>query len=281
MDLRGLKYFEAVFEAGSISAAAKACFVSQPSISTALSQLEQTLDAPLFVRHARGVFPTAEAKKLYPLSKGLTGSAQAIVGMFRESPVSVPLRLGLMRSLGADRMTGILKDLSGRISNLELTLVDPEEPCDVRIIDSANLAHNEDFIPIWTDRYLLAIPRGYRLSLEDEVKLSDFEGLPFIHRNTCLALVKLKTILDHENINYQIRANIRTVEYAQSLVSAEVGAALLPDWEEIRARQDLVLRPIKDHAFSRTIGLAYKKHKKDHALVRSCVAVCQTITIDS
>ena len=69
MDLRALKYFEAVYEQGSVSAAARHGYVSQPSITTAILQLEQTLSVQLFNRHARGVMPTSAAQKLYPYAK--------------------------------------------------------------------------------------------------------------------------------------------------------------------------------------------------------------------
>ena len=58
MELRALKYFQSVYEQGSISAAARCCFVSQPSITSAIQLLESDLNITLFVRHARGVLPT-------------------------------------------------------------------------------------------------------------------------------------------------------------------------------------------------------------------------------
>ena len=73
MDLRTLKYFEAVYEQGSVSSAARYCYVSQPSITTAILQLEQTLSTKLFNRHARGVIPNAAAQKLYPYAKDISG----------------------------------------------------------------------------------------------------------------------------------------------------------------------------------------------------------------
>ena len=49
--LRQLEYFIAAGEAGSIPQASERINISQPSISTAISQLEQELDTQLFVRH--------------------------------------------------------------------------------------------------------------------------------------------------------------------------------------------------------------------------------------
>jgi LysR family transcriptional regulator, hydrogen peroxide-inducible genes activator len=50
MNLRQIKYFLAVCEAGGFSRAAVACGISQPSLSTAIRRLEAELAGPLFDR---------------------------------------------------------------------------------------------------------------------------------------------------------------------------------------------------------------------------------------
>ena len=142
MELRALKYFEAVYEQKSISGAARCCFVSQPSITTAIMQLETTLETRLFIRHARGVIPTPAAEKLYPIAKEMSANAVSILNLFSDGPSPVPLRLGIMRSLGAQRMSKLLKQLSTKITNLELTLVDPQEPCDARVVLAQSATSN-------------------------------------------------------------------------------------------------------------------------------------------
>ena len=104
MDLRELGYFVAVFEEGSVSAAARRSFISQPSVSAALAALEAELGATLFVRHRQGVTPTAAAARLYPTARRLIAEAQALRASFRApAPARTPLALGLMRSLDAAR----------------------------------------------------------------------------------------------------------------------------------------------------------------------------------
>jgi len=72
---RQLEYFVAVAEHGSISAAARARHVSQPSVSTAISQLEETLNDRLFRRQvSRGL-------ELTPAGTRLLGQARDILSM--------------------------------------------------------------------------------------------------------------------------------------------------------------------------------------------------------
>ena len=99
MDLKSLNYFISVYELKSFSAAAKACFIAQPSISSAIAQLEQQLNVPLFIRHARGVTPSEHGVKLFPLAKKLLGQAGAIKNVFAEKSNKQPFNLGVTRGL--------------------------------------------------------------------------------------------------------------------------------------------------------------------------------------
>jgi len=275
MDLRALRYFEAVYEKRSISAAARHCYIAQPSISAAIQQLEETLGVALFVRHPKGVSPTEEGARLYPLSKKLTGEARAIQQLFVDRPAAEPFRLGLMRSLGVERMSLFLKDLSAAQEQLELTLVNPEELCDARIVDAEEKLEDELFQPLWRDRYRLALPQGHPLSLREQVRLIDLEGLAFINRQPCNTLERLKGLLEKRGISFVSRANIRTLEYALGLVSAGVGAALVPDWESTLAREDIVLRPFADIELEQQIGLAYPARAQITPALLAAIELCQ------
>ncbi|ABV38316.1 transcriptional regulator [Shewanella sediminis HAW-EB3] len=276
MKLRSIKYFQSVYEQGSITGAARQCFVSQPSITAAISQLEQELNIELFVRHAGGVRPTSAADKLYPLAREMSDNEQSILHLFSDGPTPIPLRLGLMRSLGAQRMSELLTELTKRIDNLELTLVEPDEPCDARVVLSQSASSCEDFIPIWEDSYQLAIPNGWPLAGKPLVSIEDLDGIPFINRTPCDALDRLKQAMAVEGVQFQPRANIRTIEYTWPMVSAGVGAALLPDWQEIKHNDGFVLRPIANEKLMKRIGLAYNASRIDEPLIASVISVCRS-----
>lgn len=273
MELRRLRYFLATYETGSVSAASRRCFVAQPSISAAIGQLEDELGTVLFERHAKGVRPTDAGQRLYPLAAHLVADSEAILQTFNQTTRPQPLCLGLMRSLGAERMSQWLKQVMARIVNLELTLVNPEEACDARIVTQAMCQPHESFEPIWRDRYRLALSSGHPLTLRDRIRLEDLEGEAFILRSHCEATDQLRQALHRADIGIQPRAHIRTVEYSLALVSAGVGVALVPDWPENRERLDLELRPIEGWEADLVIGLAYPEELPEgqrQALVEVC-----------
>lgn len=266
MDIRQLKYFVAVYEQRSISAAARQCCVAQPSLSAALLQLEQELGVSLFLRLPKGVTPTEEGDKLYGHAGKLLAQLASLKASFQVPAAKVRFRLGLIRALGVERMSALLREFSQQVPGLELHLVEPDAPCDARIITPAQQQGGEVLQPIWRDRYLLALPPAWPLSLQSQLTLDDFQDLPLIKRTPCDAWDLLYPQLSRRNIQPAIRADIQTIEYALGLVSAGVGCALVPDFDSLLQRSDVALKPIAGLQLERTIALAYRSDNAHPAL---------------
>lgn len=65
MELRQLRYFAAIYETGSLSAASATCNVAQSALSYQLANLEDQLGVALFERQPRGMAPSAEGDRFY------------------------------------------------------------------------------------------------------------------------------------------------------------------------------------------------------------------------
>ena len=71
MDLRLLRYFLAVVEHGTVTAAADDLRIAQPSISRQLKQLERDLGLTLFTRSGQRLSITAEGQAFVPVARDL------------------------------------------------------------------------------------------------------------------------------------------------------------------------------------------------------------------
>ncbi|OKY26456.1 MULTISPECIES: LysR family transcriptional regulator [Thalassotalea] len=259
MDLKQLKYFVAVYEHRSFNAAAKACFIAQPSISNAVAQLERELQQGLFTRQSTGVCPTQEGKQLYPMAKQLLGQAQAIKTSFNQQTIKSEFSLGVTKGLGVERMSQLLKAFISKEPSMSLTLVPQDAQCHARIITKEELISAENFITIWQERFVIALPHNHPLALKNEITIADFHQIDFIQRVPCSAWQTLSSTLTKASIYPRIRANIQTIDYAIGLVRAGLGGAIVPAHKEITELPDICFKTVQGLALTREVVLAFQQ----------------------
>lgn len=78
MDLRTLRCFIAVLEAGSLSRAAGSLYIAQPALTAQIKKLEAELGVQLFDRSHAGVTPTPAGMQLYEDARRLLSDADAV-----------------------------------------------------------------------------------------------------------------------------------------------------------------------------------------------------------
>jgi DNA-binding transcriptional LysR family regulator len=84
LDLRDLRYFEAIADAGHVGRAAKALCRTQPALTGAVRRLEQKLGAALFERAGRGIRLTAAGSALHGHARALRMAASEAEREVRE-----------------------------------------------------------------------------------------------------------------------------------------------------------------------------------------------------
>ena len=250
MDIRELRYFSAVYRARNLTAAARACFVSQPSISTAITNLEAELGTTLFIRHKKGVAPTASAEQFHALARRIIDEADAARSLFRKPATRTTVTLGLMRTLDVPRTIALLKPLTAR-SDIALRLVGSDERADARIIAKTMLRADEHFVALWTERYVAALPPSHPLTLKDKLRVADFASVPLIDRGHC----EQSSFYMRPSPKRQPAAVAQSEEWAMALVAAGVGVAIVPEGV-VRGNPEIAVREIEVKV-TREVGLAY------------------------
>jgi DNA-binding transcriptional LysR family regulator len=86
MDLRRLRYFIAVLEAGSLTRAASTLYVAQPALTAQIKKLEEELEAQLFERSYAGVTPTLAGLRLYEDAQRLLSDVDTMSDRIRRLP---------------------------------------------------------------------------------------------------------------------------------------------------------------------------------------------------
>lgn len=113
LDVRRLRLVREIARTGSISAAAQALGIAQPSLSTQLRDLEAQFGVDLFQRHARGMIPTDVGKMcLVHADRILDALEQAENDLSaRNTTASSRVRLGMPFSIALQCVGGVIARL--------------------------------------------------------------------------------------------------------------------------------------------------------------------------
>lgn len=251
MDIRELRYFAAVYRERNLTAAARTCFVSQPSISTAITNLEAELGTTLFIRHKKGVAPTASAEQFHALARRIIDETDAARSLFRKPSTRTNLTLGLMRTLDVPRTIALLKPLTAR-SDIALRLVGHDERADARIISKSMLGDDEHFVPLWSERYVAALPPSHPLTLKERLRAADLADAPMIDRCHC----EQSEFFGRAALRRPSAAIAQSEDWAMALVAAGIGIAIVPEGVA-KGHPDVAIREI-EVKIRREVGLAYR-----------------------
>ena len=264
MHLRNLRYFCAACETRSTVAAARQCHVTQPVISNAIAQLEEELGAVLFTRQARGLTPTAAGLRLYRQGGKLLADASAIVESFQDAGSRPRLALRIHPALDTAHVARLLRHLRRELVPLELTVLEQDaaaddgSPADVELTVEMCVPAGHTFVPLWDERYVLAVPPDHPLAVQEQVSLRDLHGTAFIDRLHCELAPHWHAGLTQHHVVPDVRARVRSEEWALGLVAAGVGVTIAP-LHGGRARPGVVVRSDVPElqSVTRRVGLAY------------------------
>jgi DNA-binding transcriptional LysR family regulator len=270
MDIRELRYFAAVFRERNLTAAAKRCFISQPSISAAITNLEAELGTTLFIRHKKGVAPTESAEQFNAVARRIIDEADAAKNLFRKPSTRNALTLGLMRTLDMPRTIALLKPLTGT-SDVALRLVGINDAADARIVSKNILKPDEHFIPLWVERYVAALPPAHPLTLKERLRTQDLAGAAMIDRCHC---EQSEFFGRAASSSRQPAAIAESEDWAMALVAAGVGIAIVPEGVA-RANPDVVVREIEVDV-KRQVGLAYSAARPPSQALQNFIAKLQS-----
>jgi DNA-binding transcriptional LysR family regulator len=121
-DLRLLRAFVTIVDAGSFTAAAERLHMTQSTISQQLARLEESVDQALVDRTARPVLATAAGERLLGYARRilmLDGEARAALG---DPAGARPLRIGLPEDVFSGEMASLFKAYAARDPTIRLDI---------------------------------------------------------------------------------------------------------------------------------------------------------------
>tara|TARA_Y100000782_G_scaffold106849_1_gene128253 strand:- start:1484 stop:2359 length:876 start_codon:yes stop_codon:yes gene_type:complete len=240
MRLRHIEVFHAIYTTGSITNAAKALHVSQPSVSKVLSHAEMQLGFKLFERVKGRLIPTEEASmlfnevdKIYQQMRSIKNTAENI-----KKAEFGNINLSVTPALGFDALPCAIAKYHHAypkvnfnvqtIHNNEALQALLEHKCDLAVVFSPSAMPGVKAIKIAQSELVAVFPKRLFPSIPAQLTFQELEGAEFIDISDSGPLGHLlwKRMLE-ENIVLDSTIKVQTYFIAARLVAQGVGVCIV------------------------------------------------------
>lgn len=284
MNLRDLRYLVAVAEERHFGRAAEACFVSQPTLSTQLKKLEETLGVTLIERTNRQVMLTNAGEQIVAQAQKVLFEVHTLNAMAEQhtDPLGGDFKLGIIPTLAPYLLPRILGPVAQSLPSLKLQLTEAQTgPLTNMLkrgeIDAVLLALplNEENLfefHLFDEPFLFAIPLDHAKAKRKYVTGRDLDGeeVLLLEDGHCLRDQALDVCRSHrasENANFRATS----IETLRQMVSAGVGTTLIPKLavpsEAMQKQANVRYLPFQGDVPHRKVGLCWRTSATRTALL--------------
>lgn len=274
MTLTELRYVVAVARHRHFGRAAKACFVSQPTLSVAIKKLEQELGLVLFERNAADVTVTQKGQPIVDQALRVLEGVDTLKQMAEsaQDPLAGTLRLGAIFTVGPYLFPDLIPELKQAAPNMPLILsegytADLARQLRHGEIDAAILALPFDqpnllTLPLYDEPFVVLLPTGHPLASREKIQtrwLRD-ENLLLLSDGHCFRAQVIETCpecLDAESSTTE-GSSLETIRH---MVASGLGITVVPctaAGADRFTRRMLAVRRFAHRDARRTVAVAFR-----------------------
>lgn len=241
MEMHQIRYFLAVERERNFSRAAEHCNITQPALTRAIQKLEDEVGGKVFDRRPGRVELTELGRALLPKLQSAFRAVADAGRQARELARSRQnrLRLGVMCTIGPDQLVGVIEHLHSSIPDLEFQLMEDKgsavvdallkDEIDAALVGLPHYPEQFDSTPLYTERYVLAVPAAHRFATSNAVPLNELQGEDYIERLNC----EFDDFYEAHHGVWPIELNSRyqseREDWVQAMIRAGLGIAILPE----------------------------------------------------
>src|SRR5467141_1718301 len=274
MELRHLRYFVAVAEAGSLTVAAEQrLHTSQPSLSRQIRDLESELGVQLLTRRARGIELTPAGRTFLDHARLVLSQVDAASEAARRvaHPSKPCFTMGFLTGHELRWMPEALRILRDELPNIDVMVSSQYSPLladglSKGKIDVAFL-RREKGVPELAYRVLVkeplmvVLPSDHRLATLKAVSPKDLVGEKFVIVSNTAPVLRavIDKYLKRSGIHITPQHEVDHIAMAMSLIASTRGVALLPAYVQNFLPSSVTSRPLKGDTPTIDLVFGYKK----------------------
>jgi LysR family transcriptional regulator, hca operon transcriptional activator len=283
MELRHLRYFIAVADAGSLTVAAEQkLHTSQPSLSRQIRDLEQEIGVQLMTRGAQGVELTSSGKAFLEHARMALVQADAAreAALRAAQPAKPALALGFMSGAEIGLLPEVERILRDAFPNIEIRLSSDyslvlAKALMRRKLDAAFIRREEQmedlsYRRVRTDPLVFVFPSDHRLASHAAVAPQEIANETFCLPSKAAPAVR-RVVLEffsRAGIDLKPDYEVHNVVHAISMITSTRAVMLLPAYTKRYLPESITTRPVQGEVPTLDLILAYHKTNNSPILKR-------------
>lgn len=273
MELRVLRYFLAVAREQNITAAAERLYLSQPTLSKQLMELEKELGTKLFIRGKRKITLTAEGEFLRRRAQEIVELSDKTQAAFNSGAqtVSGDVHIGCGETEGMRQLIAVMKEVGVTNPDIHYHLYsgndeDVSERLDKGLVDfGLFVGHTSlekyDYLKLQLyDTWGLLMRSDFPLAEKEKIYPKDMKNLPILCSRQALTNNELSGWLGQDFAKLNIVSTHNLIYNAKLMVEEGLGCALTIEGLVNTTKTDLVFRPLEPTVKAELI-IAWKKYQ--------------------
>lgn len=277
-----IRYFLAVCDHGSFTRAAQFSYISQPSLTQSIKKLEDELGGALFTRDRSGCLLTPLGHLVEPNfrkihKETITTKADAI----RFTKLNtIPLRIGLMTTIGAQRLCQIFAHFKHEFPNIEFELITDCETVLLQHLESELLdlvisspvqllGSPYQSTLLYTEKYVVAFNSTHRFNHLSIIELKEIQLEPYLDRLNCELRDTLRAICQDQEVNLYAAYRSNSEDWIINMVRSGMGVALMPEYSLPANADDVRCRYLSNPEINRQVYAVYYPQNQNNAEVKS------------
>ena len=192
MTIRHLRIFIEVVKTGKMSIAAQKLFISQPTVSQAIRELEEHYGSKLFDRLSKKLYITTFGRELFKYATQVVENFDNLEKKMSDNLNMEDFRIGASVTVGTCLLSKILKDFHNLVPRVNTyayvnntTMVEKKllnSELDVAIVEVDIQSKDLVTIPVIDDYLVLLCSKTHPFAKKENIKLKDIESQRFALR---------------------------------------------------------------------------------------------------
>ena len=287
-DLVDLRLMVRVAEANSLTRGAEAVFMSVPTASTRIKNIEERIGTKLFYRTSQGVTLTPPGQAFVHHARLVLGQLEHLSGDLQEYAKGIKGHLRVFANTTAlgEFLPPVLRqyltthpdvniDLRERLS-VDIVHAVSDGQTDIGIVAGTVRTENLEVIPYRRDRLVLVVPAGHAMAGLPAVAFADTLELDHVGLHEASAIhAFLRQICSGLHRSVRLRIQVGSFEVACRMIEATVGVGVLPESAARRHAQTMAIRivPLSDEWSLREMHVCVRSMEALPAFARDLVTL--------